>query len=214
MKTKIRITFFKWSSLIIFPLLMQCTPPSDSLKPLTPIPANDVIQLIKEYKTKRSDVINAHFDSLNSYGEGFSDSRFITFDADTLENFIRQIKLKIENNHLDIKLGGVRCFYTVYPDILQGPYLGRVNPSYKNHHAILMVPTFINAAGDHQEFDFDQFEDVGGLRKPKDLKLLFSGDNKDQNPATSFYFLNMGGLCPPPFADSCKSTLLGVADGQ
>ena len=167
-------------------------PPLPIVQNVPLIPAMDVANMVYSYKMERINVINGR--NRVTHDTNFIDSRSITFNADSVVNFISYINKKIIENNLDIKLKGIRCLYTVYPRTpssgAESSYMSQISQDKRGFHAIIIAPTYVDKSGVELEFDVNYFDPQ--TRKPKPIDF-----NNPEILTRSLSFLNMGGLCPP-----------------
>lgn len=193
--TFLNYVFYVMSGLIVL-TFMGCPanpcPPLPVVQNVPLIPAMDVANMVYSYKMERINVINGTTGV--THEPNFIDSRFITFNADSIVNFISYINKKIIENHLDIRLQGIRCIYTVYPkkpkNGFESSYMSQISPDKRGYHALIIAPTYLDSLNIEQVFDVNYFD--SSSRKPKPINF---SDSSIFNRNLSF--LNMGGLCPP-----------------
>lgn len=105
-----------------------------------------------------------------THDTNFIDSRFITFNADSIVNFISYINKKIIENRLNIRLQGIRCIYTVYPkkpkNGLKSSYMSQISPDKRGYHALIIAPTYLDKDSIEQVFDVNYFDSNSGFPKP------------------------------------------------
>lgn len=72
---------------------------------------------------------------------------------------------------MDIKLKGIRCLYTVYPQapigVAESSYMQQISLDKRGYHALIIAPTYVDKAGVEQEFDVNYFDPQ--TRKPKPI---------------------------------------------
>lgn len=193
--TFLNYVFYVMSGLIVL-TFMGCPanpcPPLPVVQNVPLIPAMDVANMVYSYKMERINVINGTTGV--THEPNFIDSRFITFNADSIVNFISYINKKIIENHLKIQLKGIRCIYTVYPKTpstgAESSYMSQISQDKRGYHALIIAPTYEDKARVEQVFDVNFYDTLSLLPKPIDFS----------NPEIfnrNLSFLNMGGLCPP-----------------
>lgn len=168
-------------------------PPLPVVQNITLIPSLDLDGMLKRYDSLR--IMPLENTLKARHGSTFKDSRHITFNIDSVLNFISYIKYKMETNHLEIELSGIRAFYVVYPDttkpgIVESNYVHDIVKANRNHHSLILAPTYKDNLGNEFAFDVNYFDEA--THKP--LPIDFENLNKLNR---NLSFLNMGGLCPP-----------------
>ncbi|MFM9944763.1 MAG: hypothetical protein ACKVQB_05975 [Bacteroidia bacterium] len=183
------------------------------------IPLVNVRDMIAKYRDERARVIeqtnlfprNTYPNSSVDEGESpveYQDSRSIVFDIDALKNYICKIEAIVKKKHNNgtllsgYSLGGLRFYFTVYPQDLPGvnetPYLSEIKKTFRNKHSLLIVPTYKETSTKIQ-IDFDpQYTD--GSNKPMTLETLPAGtilNVLDPLGCAQANVMNHGGMCPP-----------------
>jgi len=179
---------------------------------------SDVVQNVARYKgTHWKKIINAS-DWGWANGQPMSltkpkikilDSRACWFPLDTLKKFICLIeKYSSENKQQKFSSSelGIRFYYAVYPKNLDG------DPNYRNHHTLIMVPTFKDKGNENTDFDPRYMYDSSADSKHASLSNLYFNAPRTKilhispimnSTLDNGMYKNQGQLCPP----YCPSSL-------
>lgn len=154
------LTNLLWLCIFLFTSFKQV----DENKPKLPAPAYDLVE------ASLADMMGNNFRlnyinptrNVGTKKESYaSDSRSVWFSLAKLESFIADMKAKSPLTT------GIRFYFIQYPnDVAQWNkynYLKKhISPSYKNHHTLMLVPTYFDGTYD---MDFDPRR-IGGDGKP------------------------------------------------
>lgn len=144
------------TTVLVFGIYVYNFPPNEN-KPVTPtISKNEICMdysddqmntmnftlvqnMIENYKNNQLKVINSSFESIN-------DAQSVSFDLETLKKFLYHLEKNTKKNNETItnEQLGVRMHYAAYPDdetMRSNNDLINVNPEFKKHHTIIMIPT-------------------------------------------------------------------------
>lgn len=134
-------------------------------KPGTPPPPNTSIQLGIDPSLSRQMLVEYRdkvWRTRNINGAAGKDARSVWFSLEKLKAFIADIEGKVGNSCIDSYGLGIRIYYANYPDSVlirskgYDTYFQNHNlpMEYKNHHTVVMVPTYWNNTYGHN-YDFD-----------------------------------------------------------
>jgi hypothetical protein len=177
--------------------------PRDTVKKEYRIPMEDMKAMIDQYKKERQEIINSNDSLKKIYGDNFQDSRCAWFSLEEMKNFIAQVEKETREKNPDIKPDGLRIYYVVYPTKAdkESPYIKSIVPEYRNHHSLVMVPTFYDEK--HKEsVDFDPSASKASRGLQGSVMSLSAAGGAGAGDANgtgsaSVSALNHAALCPP-----------------